>query len=478
MTTNTSTMPRLPAQRHDAAGHAHVDLAAVAALAFPLFVNSSLQAVLNLTDTWFLGRISTSALAAVSAVFWPVIVASLLLGGVSMGVQTVVAQAYGAGAHARAGAAARSGVWAAALTVPVYAALAFAGRPLIGLLGLAPDVAALAYEYWFPRLVGGPAGLAAWALTGFFNGIGRTRLTLAISVVAAVANALFNQVFIFGFGLGVAGSAWATSAALVVNLGLALWLFGGRTLTRDFGAGHGAWRPDPAGIWRMARFGMPIGLLPAVDLMAMAVFQLMQVRVGTVEGAATQIVIQLTSICFFPAIGIALAGTTLVGQSIGAGSSDWARRVGNTCIALAAGYMGSVCVLLAAAGPWLMPQFVRAGDAGSAEVVALGVRLLWLAALFQFFDGLNIGSSFCLRGAGDVRMPTVYLLVIAWLGFVPLAHALTFAAGQGFVDFLPALGHGVIGGWAALIAYVVVLGTALLMRWRSGAWRRLGTVRA
>lgn len=474
----TAQPSALPALRRDAAGQARVDLRAVAALALPLFVNSSLQAVLNLTDTWFLGRISTSALAAVSAVFWPVIVVNLLLGGVSMGVQTVVAQAYGAGARQRAGAAVRSGVWAALLTVPLFVGLAFAGRPLIGMFALGPDVAALAYEYWFPRLLGGPAGLAAWALTGFFNGIGRTRVTLAISIVAALVNALFNQVFIFGLGLGVAGSAWATTSALLVNFGMALWLFRLPSLARDFGSGWGPWRPDGAGILRLVRFGSPIGLLPAVDLLAMAVFQLMQVRLGTVEGAATQIVIQLTSICFFPAIGIALAGTTLVGQSIGAGSRDWATRVGNTCIALAAAYMGSVCLLLAAAGPWLMPWFVGAGDANAGDVVALGVRLLWLAALFQFFDGLNIGSSFCLRGAGDVRIPTIYLLVIAWLGFVPLAHALTFPPGGGFVAFLPALGQGVVGGWLALVAYVVVLGTALLLRWRSGAWQRIGPIRA
>ena len=58
------------------------------------------------------------------------LVVNLLLGGVSMGVQTVVAHAYGAGERQRAGAAVRSGVWAALLTVPIFVALAFAGRPV------------------------------------------------------------------------------------------------------------------------------------------------------------------------------------------------------------------------------------------------------------------------------------------------------------------------------------------------------------
>ena len=136
----------------------------------------------------------------------------------------------------------------------------------------------------------------------------------------------------------------------------------------------------------------------------------MQVRLGTADGAATQIVMILTSLAYMPGFGIALAGTTLVGQSIGAGDRDWARRLGNRVILLAACYMGGVGVLLALAGPWLLPLFTGAHDAAAAEVVALGTRLLWIAAGYQFFDGLNLGSGFCLRGAGDAVVPALLVL--------------------------------------------------------------------
>src|SRR5437763_12514095 len=83
---------QLPAQRLDAAGRAHVDQRAVLALALPLMANSTVQIVLNLTDMWFMGRISTKALAAVGAVQWLVIVVVLVLGGAGTAVQTLVAQ--------------------------------------------------------------------------------------------------------------------------------------------------------------------------------------------------------------------------------------------------------------------------------------------------------------------------------------------------------------------------------------------------
>ena len=59
------------------------------------------------------------------------------------------------------------------------------------------------------------------------------------------------------------------------------------------------------------------------------------------------------------------------------------------------------------------------------------------------------------------------------LFFAPLAHALTFAPGQGWVHFLPQFGYGAVGGWVAVLVYIMVLGSALLLRWRSRAWQRI-----
>jgi MATE family multidrug resistance protein len=221
------------------------------------------------------------------------------------------------------------------------------------------------------------------------------------------------------------------------------------------------------------RLGLPMGLMPAADLMGFAVFQMMQTRLGTVGGAATQMVTILTSLAYMPGYGIASAGTTLVGQSIGAGARPWALRVGTRVILLAALYMGAIGVVIALAGPWLLPLFTGSHDAESAAAVLLGVRLLWLATGYQFFDGLNLGSSMCLRGAGDVRVPAALMLPLSLLVFVPLAHSFTFAPGDGWVHFLPQFGWGAIGGWIAVLIYVMALGTTLFLRWRSRAWQAI-----
>lgn len=442
------------------------------ALALPLMANSAIQIILNLTDMAFIGHISTTALAGVAAVQWLVLVVVLILGGITATVQTISAQSFGARRYARASQSVWMALWASLFAAPLFVLAGAAGHLILAPFGFDAQIADLATRFWFPRVGGAAFGVATWGMLGFFNGIGQPRITLYITLVTTVANVLFNQLFIFQLGWGVAGSGWATTAAQVLGLilGVAIFL---RAPYRQAYKSHLTWHPHWKPLSQQLKLGIPTGLLPAADLLGISMFQMMQVRLGTVGGAATQMAMILTSVAYMPGYGIALAGTTLVGQSIGAGDRAWGKRVGSRVILLAALYMGGIGVLLAFAGPVLLPLFTDAHDADAVAAIALGQKLLWLAAIYQVFDGLNMGSSQCLRGAGDVTVPAALVIPVSWLIFVPLAHSLTFAPGQGWVNFLPQFGYGAVGGWAALVFYVMLLGTTLVLRWRSGAWQRI-----
>jgi MATE family multidrug resistance protein len=460
----------LPASRQGPDGQPLIDIRQIVMLAGPLMINSAIQSALNLTDTWFVGRLSTTAVAAMAAIYWVILCAILLLGGLGMAVQTFAAQAYGGGRRARAAQAAWSGIYAGLLTIPLFALIGFIGDPLLQALQVDDDVRRLALEYWWPRLVvGGPLGMLVWALTSFFNGIGRTRISLVVTALMALVNIPFNQWFIFSLHLGIAGSAWGTVAAEVVGLLFALSSFLGPVMRRQYRTDC-TWRRTM--LRRQFTEGLPMGFSTTADLVGLALFQLMLVTASSAAGAATQIVMMLTSIAYMPAIGIALAGTTLVGQSIGMGELDWAHRVGSRIILICALFMGGIGLLLGSVGAWLLPLFVTAGDPGASEVIRLGLPILWLAAAYQAFDGLNIGASFCLRGAADARIPAIIVACLSWLFFVPAAYLTVFKPGQGWFHHLPGLGLGAIGGWTVSVAYVVLLGSALAGRWRSGAWRK------
>ena len=460
----------LPAQRIDAAGKPHVDIGEVFRLAAPLMVTNAVQALLNLTDLWFIGRLSTDAVAAMGAIYWIMTCAILLFGGVGLAVQTFVAQAYGSRRGAYASRALWNALWASLALAPLFLGLAFAGPALLHPFGLDPHVEALALEYWMPRMGGAFIGSMGWAAMGFFNGISAVRFTMLVVVVTTVTNAILNQVFIFELGMGMKGSAWATNVAQVIGVALAMVLFLGGDVGRRYRA-RLMWRPRWSVILAQLKLGMPIGVMYGADVLGLALSQMMIAQTSATGAAATQIVIALTSMAYMPTVGIALAGTTLVGQSIGAGNREWANRLGNVIIAMCAALMAVVAILLLVVGPWVLPLFVSSGGPSAGDVVALGLTLLWPAAAYQIFDGLYLGSSFCMRGAGDTRVPAATALVLSWFLFVPLAHTLVFAPGSGWIDGLPQYGLGAKGGWLALMIYCTLLGCSMFWRWRHGAWR-------
>ena len=205
----------------------------------------------------------------------------------------------------------------------------------------------------------------------------------------------------------------------------------------------------------------------------LALSQMMIAQTGATGAAATQIVMSLTSMAYMPTIGIALAGTTLVGQSIGAGRprvGESPGQRGHRAVRRADGLRRGA---VAGRGPVGAAPVREQRRSAAADVVALGLVLLWPAAAYQIFDGLYCGASFCLRGAGDTRVPALTALVLSWLLFVPLAHTLIFAPGQGWMDGLPQYGLGAKGGWIALMIYCTLLGVSMFWRWRHGAWRRM-----
>ncbi len=464
----------LPGQALSSSGRPRLDYRAVSALALPFMMTSAVQAVLNATDTWFIGRLSPLATAAIGAVYWPVLVFVLVFGGVGLSVQTVVAQAYGSRRYARASQATWTALWASLPILPLFVALALAGRWIFSPFGIPAEIERLALDYWSPRMLGAPLGIALWSILGFFNGIGRPLVTLRVTLIVAVGNALLNQLLVLNLGFGVAGSAWATNAAQCLGVAAALTAFLGKSTRRRYHS-HLTIRLRLRPLIKQLKLGLPMGVLYSADITGFALFQLMQVRLGTVDGASTQIVMMLTSFCYMPAVGIAMAGTTLVGQAIGAKDVAWAGKVGNAIIAITVAYMGLAGVMLAAAGPWIMPFFTNSLDPQSAAVAMRGSLLLWIAAGYQLFDGLSVAAGACLRGAGDVRLPSVMVLVLSWGLFVPLAHVLSFKPGAGWVSGLPQFGLGAVGGWSAALAYILCLGSVLYLRWRSGAWRRMAS---
>jgi len=431
---------------------------ALLAISWPLIATYSLQAVIGVTDTWFAGRISAEALAGLGAQTFLNLAVFVLLGGVAFAVQVPVAQAMGAGqAHVARGYL-PAGLLAAALTLPCFLVLAWAGPWLFALWQLPAESAGQAVQYWQPRMAGGVSVVLLFAVSSYLAGLGRTLGSLWANLAAAVANVPLNQWLIFDAGLGLAGSAHASTLANLIGVAVGLaWV-----ARAGWSSSFAGLRGRTVELWRT---GMPIGVAAAADVLGMALFQLMMSHLGPAEGAATLLLLSLTGLAFWPALGLATGSATLVGHAMGAGQRHQIAPLVRASLWLMAGWMALVGAAMVLAGPPLLAALLGsdAGPAGQAAL-ALATSLLGLVAAYQVLDAINLGSAFALRGLGDVRWASAVNTVCSLLLFVPLAAWLSLnALGAG----VPALGWGAWGGWlaAALLSTVLAAAFHARLRW-------------
>jgi MATE family multidrug resistance protein len=165
--------------------------------------------------------------------------------------------------------------------------------------------------------------------------------------------------------------------------------------------------------------------------------------------AAHQIALNMAAVTFMVPFGIASAAAVRVGHAVGRHDADGVRSAGWTAIAIGVGFMSaSAIVFLVAPGP-----LIRAFT-GDVEVIATGTALLFVAAVFQVFDGLQGVTTGVLRGLGDTRTAMLWNLAGHWLLGLPLGYLLCFAAAR-----------GVIGLWWGLSIGLMVCGVALLIVW-------------
>ena len=440
------------------AAHATSPVRDLLAISWPLIATYSLQAVIGLTDTWFAARISAEALAGLGAQSFLNLAVFVGLGGMAFAVQVPVAQAVGAGQAQAARDYLPAGLLASALTLPCFLALAWAGPWLFALWQLPAESTAQAVQYWQPRMAGGVSVVLLFAVSSYLAGQGRTLAALGANLAAAAANVPLNQWLIFDSGLGLAGSAHASTLANLVGLAVGLGLLA-RT---GWGTPFATLAARTVELWRT---GLPIGVAAAADVLAMAVFQLMMSRIGPAEGAATLLLLSITGLAFWPALGLATGSATLVGHAVGADQPQQVGPLVRASLWLMAGWMALVGAAMALAGPALMAWLSGTpGDGGpGSQALALATSLIGLVAAYQVLDAINLGSAFALRGLGDVRWASAVNTVGSLLLFLPVVAWLSF---DSLGARIPALGWGAWGGWTAVALLSALLAAAFGARLR------------
>jgi multidrug resistance protein, MATE family len=409
---------------------------------------------MGIVDTMMVGPLGPAAIGATglgSGVFTSIAIFGM---GLMLGLDALVSRAYGAGDRDECVRWLHHGVLLALATGPLVMALTWVAYFTLDRWGLHPEIGALVGPYMIVIATGAWPLLVYAAFRRYLQGMHIVRPIMVALVSANLVNAAANWLLIYGNlgfpALGVAGSAWATTAArvyMVTFLYIAI-----RREHRRRAAGHVRVAFDPARIRQLLALGFPAAAQITLEVGVFAAATALAGKLDPVSSGSHQIALNLASLAFMVPLGLASSGAVRVGHAIGSRDPQRAAKAGWTALATSSVLMLAIAVVFFALPVPLLSAFTN-----DAKVIEIGTGLLAIAAAFQIFDGAQAVTTGILRGAGDTRTPMITNVVGHWLLGLPVGYALCFV-----------FGWGVAGLWLGLSIGLVFVSAILMMVW----WNR------
>ena len=446
-------------------------------LALPIVITNLLQTAYNLADTFWLGRYSTEALAAISFAF-PMVFLLISFGlGISVAGSVLVAQNTGAGDERQAEYAASQTVTFALGASVVFGAVGFfVVDDLLRLFGATGEVLVGAVAYMRVISVGLPFMFGFFIFLSLMRGYGDTITPMLVMLGTVVFNVAIDPFLINGWWvapeLGVEGAAIATvlSRGLAMAVGLAIMLSG----TRGVQIHLQDMVPDPTYIRKMLGIGVPASIEGVGRAVSVNALLLVVGTFSTSIIAGYGIGIRVFSVIFLPAIAVGRGVETMAGQNIGAEQPDRAERTADFAARAMFLILAGVGVLI-----FLVPSPIVGLFSNDPAVIDAGAQFLRYVALTFGFIGVMRSYAGAFRGAGKTLVAAA--IAIGFLGVVrlPVAAALGLGVGPTTVSTLgvdlqvPAL-VGAMGPAGVWIGFVVsnTVGAALAYAWfKRGTWR-------
>jgi MATE family multidrug resistance protein len=425
------------------------ELAALAKLAIPVVLSELGWMAQGVVDTIMVGRLGPAAIGAVAvgnAVFYT---PSLFGIGLLLGLDTVVSQAYGRQDYDDCHRWLAQGIYLALGITPILMILVE-----IASFGFAPEVATPAASYlrillWsiLPLLIYGAA-------RRYLQGVGQVRVITLTYIGANLLNWGGNWALIYGHlgfpAMGVRGSALSTVVARIL-MAVSMIGFAWRYERKR---GHPLFQHwagvQMERIRRLATLGLPAAVQITLEVGAWNVATLSAGFLTPIALATHQIAINYASVTYMVPLGISAAAAVSVGHALGAGDKARARRAGWLSLGLGTGFMVLAGLAFLIAPRPLIELFTH-----DPQVLAVGPSLLWIAAAFQIFDGVQTVCTGALRGLGETRAPMIANFVGYWVLGLPLGWILCFV-----------LRWGIYGMWIGLTLALIVISSILLYRWQ------------
>ncbi|HEU4522729.1 MAG TPA: MATE family efflux transporter [Thermoanaerobaculia bacterium] len=442
-------------------------------LAIPLAAAQAGTQLMAVVDTAVLGRLGGRELAASglgNAIFFAI---SILGMGMVFGIDPMVSQAIGAGDRARARFVMWQGIWLALIVTAVLTGPLLGGPWLMNTIGVEQELIAPATIYLLIRTIGLAPFLLFLVLRAYLQAHHITRPMVIAMVIGNIYNLGADILFVFGGSvlpewtgpfrsipaMGIAGAAIATITGQVLQL--VIVVFAVRSVDRLHGAAI-SHKPVKAELKKAYQVGWPVSLQMGAEVGIFALVALLAGRLGTMDLAAHQVVINIAAFTFTIALGIAAAASVRVGRAIGARDHQGTRLAGYAAFAGGAAVMACGALLFI-----LFPEPIARLITDDPGVIAAALPLFFVAGLFQLSDGTQAIGAGVLRGAADTKFAFLANIVGHWLVGFPVALFLGFR-----------LDMGIVGLWWGFVAGLTVVGALLLIRFHRLAAKPIVPIQA
>ena len=387
-------------------------------LAGPVVAAQLAHISMSFVDTVMVGRLGPEALAGVALGHTAFFFFAIVGMGTIQAVSPMVSQAVGARTPGVAGRSVRQGLWLALGLGGAMFVLLSGLEPVLRWTGQSEVAVDGAMRYLRALRWGAIPFLGYAALRSFAEGLSRPLPVTVIAVVGVGLNIGANEVLMFGHlglpALGLAGTGWAST---IVFTGLFVGLAAFVHRVDPFASLEvfsGLRAPDGAMLRELLRVGAPMGASRGVESSLFTVTTVMMGTLGTTALAAHQVALQCAAFTFMVPLGIGMAGSVRVGRFAGARDPAGVRRAGFVAVGLAGAFMTAAAVCFLVVPRPIVGLYLDLGAPGNADVVALAVQLLGVAAFFQVVDGLQVATHGALQGLKDTRVPMGIAVLTYW----------------------------------------------------------------
>ena len=422
-------------------------------LSYPAIIAQLSTVLMQYIDTSMVGHLGAAAGASIGLVSTCTWLLMGFCGACGSGFSVQVAHLIGANDFKTAREVLRQALLSALVFSGVIAILGMAiAGPLPRWLGGGPDIVPDAAKYFFIIAACLPFMQIDWLCASMLQVSGNMKVPSYLNIGMCVLDVCFNYLFIYVLDLGVLGAALGTGLAEFITATAMLYFVAVRSPELNLLQDKGSFRPTGKVLGKAVGIGGPMALQNVFIRGGYIASTVIVAPLGTIAIAANAFAVTAEGFCYMPGYGIADAATALVGQSVGAGRPELAKRFAWITTGLGMAIMGFLAVLMYAFAPQLMGMLTP-----DAEVIGLGARVLRIEAFAELGYAASIVAYGACVGAGDTKWPSVMNFTSMWLVRIVPAIFLVKA-------------YGLVGFWIAMAAELTFRGIIFVIRLAGERW--------